>query len=273
MDERVSGKQQVAQLLFALGMMGLGFLALVYGHLGLPWYSIPKWVPWREVVTYASGVVLLVGGTGLLFARTTRLSTRILLPYLLTWLLLQLPALVAAPLIEVIWQNAGELAVLVAGAWIVFAKLAEQGEGSKLRFAAGENGMRIARILFALSLLAFGLSHFVYEGQTTSLVPAWLPFRNSWAYITGAAQIAAGIGVLFSIAPRLAARLEAALLSVFTLLVWPPAILATPTSVPTWTEFLFSWAITAGAWVVAENISVRDTAISSSAWRTPRGRQ
>ena len=260
----MSRNQQVAQLLFALGMIGLGILALVYGHLALVWYSIPKWVPWREFVAYPSGIILLGGGAGLLFTRTAQLSTRILLPYLLVWLLLMVPALVAAPLIEVIWQNAGELAVLVAGGWILLARLTEQRDGSKLRFATGENGMRMARILFALSLLAFGLSHFVYAGQTTLLVPTWLPFRDSWAYLTGAAQIAAGIGVLFSIVPRLAASLEAVLLSVFTFLVWPPALLAAPTSVPTWTEFLFSWAITAGAWVVAESIGAIDIARTGS---------
>lgn len=254
MDARTGRNQRIAQLLFALGMMGLGVLALIYGHLALPWYSIPKWIPRRDLVSYASGIILLGGGVALLFARTARLATRILLSYLLVWLLLQLPSWVKSPLVEVVWQNAGELAVLVAGAWVLFARMAEEGERSSVRFATGENGMRIARILFALSLFAFGLSHFVYEAQTTPLVPAWLPFRNSWAYITGAAQIAAGVGVLFSILPRLAATLQVLLLCMFTFLVWPQALIAAPTSVPTWTEFLFSWAITTGAWVVAESI-------------------
>ncbi len=179
--------------------------------------------------------------------------------YFLIWLLLRVPALAAAPLTEVNWQNAGELAVLVAAGWILFERLAELGEGSKLQFATGENGIRIARILFAVSLLAFGLSHFVYAGQTAGLVPTWLPFRTGWAYLTGAGHLAAGIGVLLSIYPRLAATMEAAMLSVFTLLVWVPAVLAAPTSLPQWTEFLISWAITAGAWVVAESITAKDS--------------
>jgi uncharacterized membrane protein len=115
--------------------------------------------------------------------------------------------------------------------------------------------MRLARILFGLALPAFGFSHFAYPGQTTPLVPAWLPFRAGWTYLTGAAHTAAGIGVLFSIHPRLAATMEAAMLGVFTILVWPPAVLATPTSLSLWTEFLMSWAIAAGAWVVAESMT------------------
>jgi hypothetical protein len=72
--------------------------------------------------------------------------------------------------------------------------------------------------------------------------------------LTGVGQIAAGIGVLFSIYPRIAATAEAGMLSLFTLLVWGPAILAAPTTRLPWTAFFISWAIAAGAWVVADNV-------------------
>jgi hypothetical protein len=70
----------------------------------------------------------------------------------------------------------------------------------------------------------------VYVKETADFVPAWLPYRIGWACLTGAGQIAAGLGVLFSIYPRLAATAEAGMLSLFTLLVWGPAIVAAPTT-------------------------------------------
>jgi hypothetical protein len=94
----------------------------------------------------------------------------------------------------------------------------------------------------------------VYVKDTADYVPAWLPYRTGWAYLTGAGHIAAGLGVLFSVLPRVAAVAEAGMLSIFTLFVWVPAILAAPTTRLPWTAFFISWAITAGAWVVAENI-------------------
>lgn len=246
-------------MLFALGMIGLGTLALVYGRHAMAWYSVPAWVPRREGVAYASGIILLAGGAGLVIKGAARASARILLAYLAVWLLLRVPTLATAPLIEVNWQNAGELAVLVAGALVLSAGAVGAGEGQSVRRASGQPGIRIARILFALSLLAFGLSHFVYAGQTTPLVPRWLPFRAGWTYLTGAAHIAAGLGVVLSIHPRLAAMMEAAMLSVFTVVVWVPAVLAAPGGVPLWTELLISWAITAGAWVVAESIPATES--------------
>jgi uncharacterized membrane protein len=123
-----------------------------------------------------------------------------------------------------------------------------------LTFATGEKGIRAARILFAVSLIPIGLSHLVYVKQTADLVPTWLPYRTGWAYLTGVGQIACGIGVLFSIYPRVTAVAEAGMLSLFTLLVWGPAILAAPAKRLPWTAFFISWVIAAGAWLVAANV-------------------
>jgi uncharacterized membrane protein len=87
-----------------------------------------------------------------------------------------------------------------------------------------------------------------YVKETANLVPAWLPFRTGWAYLTGLGQIACGIGVLFSIYLSSCCRgAEAGMLSLFTLLVWVPAILAAPRTRLPWTAFFISWAITAAA--------------------------
>jgi uncharacterized membrane protein YphA (DoxX/SURF4 family) len=90
--------------------------------------------------------------------------------------------------------------------------------------------------------------------ETIDLIPAWIPFRIFWAYLTGAGHIAAGLGVLFSVLPRVAAAAEAGMLTVITLLVWVPAVFAAPRARMPWTAFWISTAITAAAWVVAQEI-------------------
>jgi uncharacterized membrane protein len=243
--------QQPALTLFAVGMIGLGILALIYGDFALVWQPVAAWIPGRTVLAYGSGLLMLLGGVGLLLRATTAWSIRIMFPYLIVWVLLKVPALLVAPQIEAVWLGFGELAVLLAGGWVLFAKLAGLREGSPLTFVTREKGIHLARMLFAVSLIPIGLSHLVYVKQTAEFVPAWLPYREGWAYLTGAGQIACGLGVLFSIFPRVAARAEAGMLSLFTLLVWGPAILATPRTRLPWTAFFISWAIASAAWVVA----------------------
>src|SRR6266851_1835775 len=252
--------QQPALTVFAVGMIGLGILALVYGDFAMVWQPVAPWIPGRTALAYGSGLLMLFGGLGLLVRATAAWSARILFPYLIVWLLLKVPALLVAPQMEAVWLGFGELAVLLAGGWVLFAKLAGLREGSPLSFATGENGIRIARILFAVSLIPIGLSHIVYVKQTADLVPAWLPYRIGWAYVTGAGQIACGLGVLFSIFPRVAARAEAGMISLFTLLVWGPAILDAPTTRMPWTAFFISWAIASAAWAVAQNSAPKQPA-------------
>jgi uncharacterized membrane protein len=183
--------------LFAIGMIGLGMLALIYGDFALVWQPVAPWVPGRTALAYGSGALMLLCGAGLVLRATAAWSVRILFPYLIVWALLKVPALVVAPQIEGVWLGFGELAVLLAGGWVLFARLSGLDDGSALAFAAGESGIRIARYLFAIWLIPIGLSHFLYVKETIDLIPAWIPFRTFWAYLTGAGHIAAGLGVLF----------------------------------------------------------------------------
>src|SRR5689334_15606256 len=95
--------QQPALTLFAVGMIGLGILALIYGDFAMVWQPVAQWVPGRMLLAYTSGLIMLLGGVGLLVRSTAAWSVRILLPYLVVWLLLKVPALVVAPTIEAVW--------------------------------------------------------------------------------------------------------------------------------------------------------------------------
>ena len=141
-------------------------------------------------------------------------------------------------------MGSAEIVVIVAAGWVLVASLSH---------TTHERWTRIAQLAFGLSLLPLGISHFVYSEPTIGFVPSWLPFRAGWAYLGGAGHIAAGLGVLFGVVPRLAARLEAAMIGVFTILVWAPAAVTAPTRLQ-WTGFFVSWIIAAAAWVVAESI-------------------
>jgi uncharacterized membrane protein len=233
-------------------------LSLLYGDFALQWQPVPLWVPGRTLLAFASGTLLVLASAGILSRLTTRLSTGALLIYSLLWLLLlKLPHVVIAPSIEVNWLGFGEIAVIVAACWTLFANDRSIKESSLLNFAIGERGLGGAQLLFALALIPVGLSHFVYARQTLALVPAWIPFPKAWVYLTGAAHLAAALGVLFGVLPRLAALMEAAMIGVFTLLVWVPLVAKLPTNRLQWTGFLVSWTIAAAAWVVADGIARR----------------
>jgi uncharacterized membrane protein YphA (DoxX/SURF4 family) len=184
--------------------------------------------------------------------RTATLATLILTAFLFSWLLLlQLPRVAANPLDEGMWLGFCENLVLVTGGWVQCVSLAA-GEGRRWgNLASGDAGLRLGRYLFAVALPVIGLSHFVYSSGTAQMVPAWIPFHLALAYLTGAGHIAAGVGLLLGILPRLAATLEAVMISLFVLLLHIPGVVAEPGSRLQWTMVFVASTLAGAAWSVA----------------------
>jgi uncharacterized membrane protein len=123
-----------------------------------------------------------------------------------------------------------------------------------MRSATDARGLRLALVLYAIALPMVGLSHFVCAKAAASAVPAWLPYHMGFAYLTGAGHIAAGLGILFGVLPRLAATAEAVMISIFMLLVSVPGIVASPATRLPWTEFFITATVAGTAWAIAGSL-------------------
>jgi uncharacterized membrane protein len=64
---------------------------------------------------------------------------------------------------------------------------------------------RITLLFTAAFYVAAGVFHFVKTDAYLKIMPAWIPWHNAMVYISGAAEIAGGIGLLIPGLRRLAA--------------------------------------------------------------------
>lgn len=234
--------------------IALGVMGLVHGDFAAIYQGVPDSMPGRGALAWLSSLISLACGVGLLWRLTAPHSARILFAFLFLWMLaVKVRVIVVHPLVEGSYQSWGETAVLVAAAWILCNWFRPEGNGPWARFGAGRRSVRLAHVLFALALLAFGLSHMVYLDLTAPLVPGWLHAPVFWSYLTGVTFLLAGVAILAHRHGHLAAALATVQIGLFTLLVWLPMVAAGNISEHRWVESVASWVITTAAWVVAES--------------------
>lgn len=231
---------QPSRLFFAACMIALGITGLVNGDFALVWQHVPAHLPGRTVLAYLCAVIEIVLGLGLLFERTLRPAVRILFPYMVLWLvLLQVPGVIHAPGDTGSWGSVGEIAIITAGAWCLFA--------------TGAGGIGAARWLLIVALPMIGVEVIVDAVSAgNKVMQPWLqvlPDPMAWACLTGAGSIATALALLFGIWPRFAATVEAAMLGLITVTYWTPDLYTGRTAT---TAFIISALIAAGVWVVAD---------------------
>lgn len=253
-----------AHWVFAITMIGLGIVGLLYQDFVPVWNPVPVGSPGHEGFVYLGPIISVASGIGFLVPRVAVIAARLLLTTLLFWLLFfRLPNLLLTPLFEACW-SVFPLAVMLAAAWIVYVWFATDWDRQHLSFISGNNGLYIAHALYGVSLIFFGSAHFIDLKDTLSLIPNWLPGHTFWAYFTGCSFIAAGVAVLAGPCAQLAAFFSALQIGLFLLLVWIPIIAAGSIIRFQWGEAILNAALLAAACVVAASYRSAPRLVSKS---------
>jgi hypothetical protein len=106
------------------------------------------------------------------------IAARVLFLCFLLWLLLfRLPGFAHGFTVDAYWA-ACQTAVMLAAAWVLYTWFATDWDKQRLGFVAGERGLSIARVLYGLALIPFGLAHFTYLNRRR----CWYPdgYHGTW---------------------------------------------------------------------------------------------
>ncbi len=125
------------------------------------------------------------------------------------------------------WENAAKELALAGGAWVIAGAYPEKGE----KTFAGFWGKLLpcGTVIFAITILSFGIDHYLYAKQAADYVPAWIPYHLFWLYFTGTALLASAIAIMLNVKRGLAAGLLSAMvLTWFVSLHIPRVIVSAP---------------------------------------------
>ena len=218
------------------------------------WHDADTWQSVHRILRLPSGtfignalmIALIAGEIGMLFPRTLRAASNVLLVVYGLFALACIPGIVAAPRVFGEYDGFSEQLCLFCGALALCAiTSASAAQSRTLRL--------VARIGLGLCTISFTLAQIVYEGVTASLVPKWIPPNQTfWVIFTTVAFALAAVAMLVNVRARRAMRLMAAMLTVFGVLVWIPLLVAHPEVHGNWSEFALNFLIAGATLMVAD---------------------
>jgi uncharacterized membrane protein len=191
------GRCVFAAAIIALGIETLVCARNVSRSLGAQYSVIPV-IPWLPAIPWVAcllGATWILCGVGFLFGATRRPAALIFggLFFVLT-LVLDVPKNAASIGNISLRTGVFEPFALACLAWLLPGPRAIPGWLE-----------RVSRYLLALSLIIFGVDHFLALGFIATLIPKWIPWHVFWVAFFGIAFIASGLSIGLNILQRWAA--------------------------------------------------------------------
>lgn len=246
------------RLLYAAALISLGLKMIIVAGFPADLIPIPKALPGYGLLASVSGLVLLLSGVGI--ARQVRRAALLAAGLFGVFaLVLHLPLLLSNP------GNGGE--------WTVFFEHVALGSGALLvaRSFVAENPAahrtgpafalsRYGVVLFAASLVVFGVLHFRYANYIATLIPAWIPGPLFWAYFVGVAFFATAASLLLNRQVWLAGTLLGTMFLLWVMLLHAPRALAAPHVEPEWTSLLIALGMSGISFALVDVLPSRQSA-------------
>jgi uncharacterized membrane protein YphA (DoxX/SURF4 family) len=226
------------RVFYAICLAVQGILQVLYGDFRPA--ILPQWpsqIPALAICARLAGMALLGAGIAIVMGKRAREVVLALGGlFLASVVFCQIPyALLVSPRSINLFSWGGPFNELaMAGcSFVVSASYPERAqniarEASLLRGL--EKITPFGRILFCITIVRFGIGHFLHTRHDAALIPGWIPWHMFWTFFTGAALIGSGAAVIANIKLRPIATLLATMLFLWVVMLHIPRAIADPHS-------------------------------------------
>jgi len=259
---------RVGVYLFGLATVAAGICDLVWGDFDSshqPIQAFGDHIPGRELFAYITAVWMIAGGAAILWRRTAKAGAAALAVIYFIFAVFWLPRFYTAPhvlgfripvYIGVLAGTGTQLIVAAAGA-LVYGSLATHS-------SSWPRTILIARWIFGVCSIDFGLAHLTGVKDNAVYVPKWMPLGGEfWTIVTGICFVLAGLAILSGILDVLAARLLALMLLVFSAVTLVPMIFAFPQRHDVWGGNAYNLAVVGACWIIADWLAARQQPVQN----------
>ena len=124
------------------------------------------------------------------------------------------------------WENAEKELALSSGAFVIAGCFSEKNENPLIRFLG--KLIPFGAIFFSITMISFGIDHFLYAKDASDYVPSWVPNHLFWTYFAGTALIGSGLAIILKIKPGLIAALLGTMIFTWFIILHIPRVIASP---------------------------------------------
>src|SRR5579862_8977359 len=209
----------IGRIFYGVSIVVLGLLTIYYKV--FPYMLLPPQylTPGNEMITFVSGVLLVVAGIFIVLQKQTMLFCFCFIPFMFS------ANANYRHLTE--WENAEKELALAGGALIIAGCFSPK---NKKNFGeVWAELIPIGAILYSIPIISFGILHFMYGKDLATMVPSWIPFHLFWIYFAGIALLGSGIAMILKIKSGLIASLLGLMILIwFVILHIPDVITSSP---------------------------------------------
>jgi uncharacterized membrane protein len=240
--------------IFSLAIVAFGIETMMcardVAHPLSPQYEGIPVIPWLPAIAwlaYLFGVIWVACGVGLLFERTRRPVAIVLGGLLLVCTVVLIVPKYAAALGDMGLRTVVfEPLSIACLAWLL------PGGGATPGWLA-----RVNRYLIGVSMIVFGVDHFLGLAFIATLIPRWIPFHVFWVAFFGIAFIAAGVSIGLNVLRRWGAAGLGLMFGIWVVTLHLPRVLGlygipgAPHNPNEWSSLFIAVALWGGLWAVS----------------------
>ena len=221
----------VGRIFYGIAIAGMGFQTIYYND--FPYMLIPPkhlWIPGLVMIAYISGIILVLAGACIIFEKKTRPISLLLGSVLLLifcFCFIPYEFIVSPNYMHLVdWENAEKELALAGGAFVIAGCFPGKNENSLDRFLG--KLIPFGAILFSITMISFGILHFLYAKGVADYVPSWVPYRLFWTYLAGTGLIGSGLAIILKIKRGLAAALLGTMIFIWVIILHIPRVIVSP---------------------------------------------
>jgi uncharacterized membrane protein len=224
-----------------IGHWFYGIAIVVYGIQQL-WYGdfrtvqLPAWqsyLPLLPAWAYLTGVGLIIAGTAIITGRKAIEASLLLgVIFLFLFLFVQIPYEIFgdpnSSLHLGVWTNALKGLALSGGAFVMAGSFVKSNLKQSSFFKLSEKLIPFGPLFFSITMISFGIAHFLYADGVSTLVPSYFPDHVFWTHLSGVVLIGSGLAITLKIRRGAIAMLFSIALCIWAFILHLPRAIDEP---------------------------------------------